>query len=1614
MSKTLRHAGRPEAAIKGLVLLQRRLADGMAAAAEFARTDKARFLEFASIAGEGVVIAAKLSVRLPEATKLACDLASGFLNSTAEVTLEDNEAFHKIISGITSTFNAAAASIEKSGTAEAQVRAFQLRSSSAFVAGEADHAEFSPTLAAAIAPFQVKVMDSAAVLDVCWKAIDVADAWNMPMSKLGDRPDLAVLCLLGTKTAVQAGNSDAASKFAAKTKGCVARVASFGTASSPSGHDAVTAMGHGIACIAAGAAAALTGAMTWAEDRGAVGLNWISDSNSRLANTSDRESVFTLSLLRAIRICLNGAPPSKAIHTTVDGVLKIELEHPLSIPAAALAACQFGATFFGSASVVPRTVHWVKTGLGLVTAHNLGRAAVEPLYHSARSLYNDLTRGNEAGVDELTSVLSAACDCGITAEALGGNRRSTGVLSSLMASLAQLHHKAGRPRDACNASGKSVIMSPMTSLTGDEVLPTKRIAEFVYYGAKLAVATAKSATKVKETRTEDVIDEQIAESSETATYRFLDGNATTLLPFLETMVPRLTHQQEANLLHCQLDACQRSDNPERTLVQQLNLVRTLLSPKYVAAAALNATGQAQLLVQRAKIERCSGNRSAAAGTCQESIELLKGAVSSQTTGRDQSMMMALDIMASAYTLHGLCLLDIGQPCARSLLVAAALFQSVIESDLEVLPIPASEELHTTIVAQNSKHFAVMDTTRENLDVLAGLFGLLGRPTDQLLMYRLIEMLNTRARCSIGEFLTDKALAIANAGRSAIRMGDLEEARQYLDRAENALNGEEIPELSLYYSEYLLACGEVVPSEEKVHAVLEELSTSHSSISGPKIAMATSLSAEIALTKGHPGAAANLAERALNLRLELSSKASELAAVGLEVLQHFRSAKDGDEDCEMTAKKEDCAPKSTDLGSSGSAQGSGGSSTVAHSQWTLIADLFESLLQIGRLYQLQGLPDPAKFYLSRGAKYAQQANLTYSQLTFILALADVACVRKDLTECAHQIALAETILTADTKSDQNATIPPDLRYARCLVLKQKAELAEAESNTVNAVSLYREAESLLQELKNDNSTTASPTTGQVSESWGSPREKDLIARRRPLNQPKKQSKISEVVISPKKCDRIIGASKLSNLHATITIMRMWSEFKIGHPVDEDKIQSIVQLQLPGIVGALVQYYAGLIHRGQAVVTADDSTNLLENESGISTPTTTRGLKQDRVPTQAPNADPLKGANLSKLRVVDLKAELATRGCSTTGRKADLVARLTDAISIDSLNFNTTQSVADNEAASDAIPKSWTACTTNKVTSAPDYFLRAFSLCRDMSNPPLLHAISVALATSMRRSDPCLAAMYLHAGLGIATRQQAIMHAGVMNGKGLGGNDRLGQLTQLYSLRNVVTASDFTEDYIDKLPNGLTVTSISVDGATESLLLSRVNAGTEATTVLRANQGALSVALNELESVIGGSDETIVAAKDILSASHGFEREKRVVEWWEAREALDRRLESLLSEFEDEGLGWTKTLLLGQHTDPELAKSLTRGGNRAKAAIEKITGNHCRAGLCMRILDGMMEGCLTETQVRNICPTCPACSMHRPFFSLLYWSLAYKVQKGGPNKRRPPQDSSCDRRAHTRRY
>jgi len=368
--------------------------------------------------------------------------------------------------------------------------------------------------------------------------------------------------------------------------------------------------------------------------------------------------------------------------------------------------------------------------------------------------------------------------------------------------------------------------------------------------------------------------------------------------------------------------------------------------------------------------------------------------------------------------------------------------------------------------------------------------------------------------------------------------------------------------------------------------------------------------------------------------------------------------------------------------------------------------------------------------------------------------------------------------------------------------------------------------------------------------------------------------------------------------------------------------------------------------------------------------------------------LREGNLESLKVAVLREELKLRGLPTKGRKAELVERLTTYFAEGQHDVPSSEKAEEPHHVGlfdPATPNNEDLANLPVIAKARKHLMASFQLCKRMADPTILRNVCILLASLQGDHDPLQTAYYLHVGLGVSARQEmAIRHCKLQDEQPLTSSlVDAPPVAQLYSFTTTSSGQDFDKEYLQNLPENLTVCSVSYQKTENALLITRVSKSSAVAPLVQRvplaqiapwspvagttdTRCALQLALEELEAIITGSDDVIDTSKGIIETEDKEEKQKMMDEWWNSRKQLDRRMGELVEKLENAILGPWKTMLVGQHQNPATQQALSTEASlyamEVCTAIRPIIGVDFEVNVakCERLLDGLASGCMSDEQ------------------------------------------------------
>lgn len=1070
-------------------------------------------------------------------------------------------------------------------------------------------------------------------------------------------------------------------------------------------------------------------------------------------------------------------------------------------------------------------VQWFHAALDIIVSEKLNNPSADALYQASRAVFNHLTKAADSRdrTAHLISCMEVVCKSAAYVDATNPARRVSGVLAALQSSLANLYGKAKRPGDAARAYGTAIAMLPREKLVDAKRFPQEQMDKFVQSVTKAAWAAEEAEAAPAPAPALVVVEVEKVEKRkkkmkkkqanatknlngvdlESAEVQVLDV-MFTIRSSVQALSPLLPDDAVVSLLKLQWQCCRDSVAPEHTVRQQLQIIDDLLELVDGAGGTSAVQEGAWLRVERARLYREVGGSAstaeAAVESCNDAIAMLKslagksngegkgkGTVTGKGKGNGKGNNNSsatddaatselpktlLDDLASAYTWHGICARDCGIAGSNRSFRAAAGLWATLMSNMDLDD------------AGNAGFFRAPERTVALLEAVATLFGLLEQSTDQVLVFQLIELINSRVCGAAVLSNVGMVAALASAGNSMHRMGYLAVAESHFAEAEDALDGINLDYL-LHHSRYLVATGNLQKSQAEIDRVVKEaknLVKNGDEDQTPTLATAEAIAADAAFLDGHPAAAVSMADHAFRLRVAqnrtASSEAIKLSPASASTTSSSSSAGVADGSGYIAGGGD---VESDPAVGGDDAAGDDHWSRV-HSQWQVMSDLLESLYQMGQLHQLQGIPGASRFYFRKGLKFAEAAKLANVQIRFLLALADVHCKQHSWKDCSDCLSEATQIRAATAMQPQQGPGGKhSMKLAEIRIAHKRGDAEFAQDRPKQALNYFKKAAAELRGVMAPAYISALKTGRGVFElaTEGTPNEKAVAkawSRTSGSGGGGTANAVGGFMLSE---DVVAGDTPtppqvatnpdypaLSGELAVVLASTALSQFRCSGNVDAAMVEEALSLFACGRDESMVHYLIGLLHLEQATTAASGGAswigccgapgatvggapNPLPSASAAAvnpqTPARTplpieisetpgSGSADDCPPatpvaTAAPavrEAEPLEDVNISKWKVAELKAELKKRGLAIAGKKADLVARLAEDVAS---HVAPESELAADEAATPpnvAAEVSTPIMRTPGPTSAPPPALLLHSKAPPLPVSPASAVLSAALA------------------------------------------------------------------------------------------------------------------------------------------------------------------------------------------------------------------------------------------------------------------------------------------------
>lgn len=701
-----------------------------------------------------------------------------------------------------------------------------------------------------------------------------------------------------------------------------------------------------------------------------------------------------------------------------------------------------------------------------------------------------------------------------------------------------------------------------------------------------------------------------------------------------------------------------------------------------------------------------------------------------------------------------------------------------------------------------------------------------------------------------------------------------------------------------------------------------------------------LRAEALASMGQPGNALACASRVWRER----QQEHEAMTVSAEAAQSCFAAPDAEELASDPAESEAERSFSSD-GPKATAQ----SSTAAvdqrtappqHLRWQLLNDFLSSLQQLGHLYRVVGRPHTALLYLKRAARYAELAGGPRAHAWFLLLVAEVQCALGDVAGAETALAEAEQQVAAADASE-SAAMSSGARHLRMVLAVELAwrrgQVAQVRGALQQALTHYADASAALEGLMDPAhiATLAEDSQGSTTVTNGAATPKRVAALRR-------DDAAATAPLTPRTRGRTCGP--WSSRFARLCGLRLALQAQLGC-VDTDLQAHAVRC--PASPRDRIWLLLGL---SQAAVAAHPASTARSWLAGCAP---SKAVPSEQRTLESALADAADGmahlsvtgsdaiasagldglaAELSQLRVSDLKMELKALGLAVSGRKAELVERLCHARLAADVAPETLPAVATEGT-------NGTAVDVDAATHpALRYLEEALALGPQAADATCQRQLHFQLALALGRCAPRRAFYHHHEGLGVAARLEST---------------HLSPDRQDTALAVTTSNPEGLLNRLASLPVGMTVVGLAHDGSGQ-LIASRWRHGSapvllrrDVPAALEATSLALRLADADDASAIDEDedgraqraavdDDTVachaermaaLAAENTQSIAAPTRTEAEKAAWWKRRRRLDARLGCILKDTERALLGPWRGLLLG-----ELADS-----SRQRALDEEVSGN-----------------------------------------------------------------------------
>ena len=774
--------------------------------------------------------------------------------------------------------------------------------------------------------------------------------------------------------------------------------------------------------------------------------------------------------------------------------------------------------------------------------------------------------------------------------------------------------------------------------------------------------------------------------------------------------------------------------------------------------------------------------------------------------------------------------------------------------------------------------APSDATRRrqamrHLHALAGLFGLLKDSVHQVLVYKLIVALNRQV---FGDEQPHAATVglLARCGYTVSQMGYADNAASLFMRAEAELDALASPArkrahstYSLYQAGHLLEQQEFASSQRLVDDILQTTDTAELH------AKAMLLSSEAHLHDGNPASALKLAKDALRLNTKQQQQQQQQATL---------------------------------------LDWTGDDAAEADSPWELLAELLNSLYMTGQLYLVQGFPREARFYLKKGLQFAQESRTVSIELKFLILMAEVALKLQQHDEAGDLLQQAAALQESVSHTHEAQLDTARLAQLRGDAARQRKAWDEAQAH-------YEAAAATLRRLMDEAYVTQVAAASSPSRAGAAPAPAKSKSGKSAGGRAGKRSapSLRETCLRGQQAADHQAFPRLGRHLAAVLSAQAWTAFQRDpSTLPVALMDEASRCPVTGISHAVLHFNLGMIHyhHERRQQTADKSPP---------------PAAQPETPAREDAG--LSAKELGAKTVAELKAMLKAQSASTTGRKADLVARL--------LELAGGTSPAAATAATEEVPAAAGRAPETSASRAESHLLAAFEGSTRLGDPTLLREVCLALGLLLLDTEPDRAFFFLHAGLGITSRQE---RAVMVQEQATRAELSLGQ------------PHGFVADLHTQLPADWTVVSVSFAETEQQLVVTRLVPGQPATLVAIPAH-SVEETLAEMQAIIDGNTQTV---KSHVPADD----ENAKASWWTGRYELEKRLHQLLRTVQSRWLGPWQGLLLGQHEDAAAATAFQQHVAEVMASLTKthpdVAGH---PGRVAALLAGLESSLLSDAQL-----------------------------------------------------